>query len=167
MQDAISDHISTEDKKPVHTLIGARIRQLREDKELSQGAIEQRTGLMRCYVSRVENGHKVPSLETLERFASALEVPLYRLFYEGDEPPIPLVSVRLPLEELVDGKDETTTHARFLRKLGRVYRRMADSDRRVLLAMAKKLLGRGEEVVEGKDVVDFSRRREHSPAPGL
>ena len=167
MQYAMSDHISIEDKRPVHTLIGARIRQLREEKELSQGAIEQRTGLMRCYVSRVENGHKVPSLETLERFASALEVPLYRLFYEGDEPPTPLVSVRLPLEELADGKDETTTHARFLRKLGRVYRRMADSDRRVLLAMAKRLLGRGEEVVEGKDVVEFSPRSEHSPAPGL
>jgi transcriptional regulator with XRE-family HTH domain len=95
MQDAISDHISTEDKRPVHTLIGARIRQLREEKELSQGAIEQRTGLMRCYVSRVENGHKVPSLETLERFASALDVPLYRLFYEADEPPTPLVKCTL------------------------------------------------------------------------
>ena len=46
-------------------LIGARLRQLREQKQMSQGDIEERTGLLRCYVSRVENGHTVPSLETL------------------------------------------------------------------------------------------------------
>ena len=47
-------------------LIGARLRQLREQKQMSQGDIEERTGLLRCYVSRVENGHTVPSLETLD-----------------------------------------------------------------------------------------------------
>ena len=62
-----------------------RLRQLREVKHLSQGDIEKRTGLLRCYVSRVENGHTVPSLETLEKMARALEVSLYQLFYEGDE----------------------------------------------------------------------------------
>lgn len=67
--------------------IGARIRQLREQKGLSQGDIERMTGLLRCYTSRVENGHTVPSLETLERFAAALGIPLYELFYTGAEPP--------------------------------------------------------------------------------
>ena len=62
-------------------LIGTRLRQLREQKQLSQGDIEERTGLLRCYVSRVENGHTVPSLETLERFAGVLDVPLYQLFF--------------------------------------------------------------------------------------
>src|SRR6266568_9500770 len=62
-------------------VIGTRLRKLREDKDFSQGDIEKRTGLLRCYISRVENGHTVPSLETLERLASALEVPLYQLFY--------------------------------------------------------------------------------------
>src|SRR5580658_6740004 len=60
---------------------------MREEKKLSQGDIEKRTGLLRCYVSRVENGHTVPAVETLEKFARALEVPMYRLFYDGDEPP--------------------------------------------------------------------------------
>ena len=44
---------------------------------MSQRDNEERAGLERCYVSRVENGHTVPSLETLERFAGALGVPLY------------------------------------------------------------------------------------------
>ncbi len=64
-----------------------RLRQLREIKHLSQGDIEKRTGLLRCYVSRIENGHTVPSLETLEKMARALEVSLYQLFYEGEEVP--------------------------------------------------------------------------------
>lgn len=67
-------------------LIGQRLRKLRESKNLSQGDIEQRTGLLRCYTSRVENGHTVPSVETLEKLARALEVPLYTLFYDGDVP---------------------------------------------------------------------------------
>jgi transcriptional regulator with XRE-family HTH domain len=60
-----------------------RIKQLRQEKGLSQGHIEKKTGLLRCYVSRVENGHTVPSVETLAKFAQALEVPLYQLFVDG------------------------------------------------------------------------------------
>jgi transcriptional regulator with XRE-family HTH domain len=60
-------------------LIGDRLRALREQKHLSQGHIEKRTGLLRCYVSRVENGHTVPSVSTLEKWARALEVPLYQI----------------------------------------------------------------------------------------
>src|SRR6202035_18450 len=66
-------------------VISDRLRQLREDKKLSQGDIEKRTGLLRCYISRVENGHTVPAVETLEKLARALEVPMYRLFYDGDD----------------------------------------------------------------------------------
>src|SRR5580698_8710490 len=68
----------------MNMLIGERLRNLREEKELSQGDIERRTGLLRCYISRVEHGHTVPSIETLEKFARALEVPLYQLFHESD-----------------------------------------------------------------------------------
>jgi transcriptional regulator with XRE-family HTH domain len=64
-----------------------RLRALREEKKLSQGDIEKRTGLLRCYISRVENGHTVPTVETLEKMARALDVPLYRLFYDGEAPP--------------------------------------------------------------------------------
>jgi transcriptional regulator with XRE-family HTH domain len=68
-------------------VISDRLRTIREQKDLPQGDIETRTGLKRCYVSRVENGHTVPSVETLEKMARALEVPMYQLFYEGEEPP--------------------------------------------------------------------------------
>jgi transcriptional regulator with XRE-family HTH domain len=67
-------------------IIGDRIHAMREEKKLSQGDIEKRTGLLRCYVSRVENGHTVPAIETLEKIARALECPLYQLFCEGEEP---------------------------------------------------------------------------------
>ena len=68
-------------------IIGDRLRAMREEKKLSQGDIEKRTSLLRCYISRVENGHTVPAIETLEKLARALEVPLYQLFYDGEERP--------------------------------------------------------------------------------
>ncbi len=67
-------------------LIGQRLLELRESQNLSQGVVEQRTGLQRCYTSRVENGHTVPTVETLEKYTRALEVPLYRFFYDGKGP---------------------------------------------------------------------------------
>src|ERR1700674_2726718 len=68
-------------------VISDRLRELRESKKLSQGDVEKRTGLLRCYISRVENGHTVPAIETLEKMARAFEVPMYQLFYDGEEPP--------------------------------------------------------------------------------
>jgi transcriptional regulator with XRE-family HTH domain len=68
-------------------IVGDRLRELREAKHLSQGDIEKRTGLLRCYISRVENGYTVPAVETLEKMARALELPLYHLMYDGDKVP--------------------------------------------------------------------------------
>ena len=67
-------------------LIGQKLKEIRESRNLSQGDIEELTGLLRCYTSRVENGHTVPSVQTLEKYARALEVPLYKLFYDGKSP---------------------------------------------------------------------------------
>jgi transcriptional regulator with XRE-family HTH domain len=67
-------------------IIGDRLRTLREQKKLSQGDIEKRSGLLRAYLSRVENGYTIPTIETLEKWAKALGVPMYQLFYEGDQP---------------------------------------------------------------------------------
>jgi len=123
-------------------VIGRRLRKLREEKNLSQGDIEKRTGLLRCYISRVENGHTVPSLETLERLASALEVPLYQLFFEGDDPPLlPNLSGRQSPEELaVD--EETEKQVRFFEKVRRTLERIEEKDRQLLLYMAQKLASR-------------------------
>ena len=121
-------------------LIGQRIRQLREQKGFSQGDIEKASGLLRCYISRVEHGHTVPSLETLERFAAALDVPLYRLFYTGeDAPATPHLTPRRTLEELADEAGPQGTEARFLLKLKGLVGKMVESDRAFLLDFARKL----------------------------
>lgn len=67
--------------------IGKRLRELRKANGLSQGDIEKRTGLLRCYLSRVECGHTVPSLATLEKWAKALDLEFYQLFFVGKGKP--------------------------------------------------------------------------------
>jgi len=121
-------------------VIGARLRQLREQKGMSQGDVEKATGLFRCYTSRVENGHTVPSIETLEKYAAAFDVPLYRLFYEGDEPPtLPKLTSRENLKKLAKEKGEKGSEARFLLKLKRMLSKIGERDRKVFLAIVQKL----------------------------
>jgi len=123
--------------------IGERLRQLREEKNFSQGDVEKASGLLRCYISRVEHGHTVPSLETLERFAAALDVPLYRLFYTGeDAPPTPNLTPRRTLEELADDPGASGSEARFLLKMKGLVGKMVESDRVFLLDFARKLAAR-------------------------
>lgn len=120
--------------------IGARLRQLRENKGFSQGDIEAATGLLRCYTSRVENGHTVPSLETLERFASALEIPLYMLFYEGEgQPATPALTPRPPLEEAAAPVGAEGEDAKFLLRLRKLLGGIVPTDREALLATARKM----------------------------
>src|SRR5258708_31381028 len=118
-----------------------RLRALREEKKLSQGDIEKRTGLLRCYISRVENGHTVPAIETLEKMARALEIPMYQLFYDGDEPPKLL---NLPKRNSSDdiawgsaGKD-----ARYLSKLRRLLGKTEEGNRKLILHVAQKMARR-------------------------
>lgn len=119
-------------------LISERLRAIREAKKLSQGDIENRTGLKRSYVSRVENGHTIPSVETLEKLARALEVPLYQLFYGGEEPPkLPRLPKRKSAKETTWGS--TGKEARILEKFRRLLARMDESRRQLLLHMAQKM----------------------------
>jgi transcriptional regulator with XRE-family HTH domain len=122
-------------------IIGDRLRALREQKKFSQGEIEKRTGLLRCYVSRVENGHTVPAVETLEKFARALEVPMYQLFYDGEEPPkLPNLPKRKTADDIVwgsKGKD-----ARLLAKFCRLFSHMEEGDLGLVLFMAQKMAKR-------------------------
>ncbi len=122
-------------------IIGDRLRVLREEKKLSQGDVENRTGLLRCYISRVENGHTVPAVETLEKMARAFEVPLYQLFYEGDEPPaVPNLLKRRSAEK--DAWSSSGRDARFLSKLRRLLGKSSDEDRKLILHMAQKMANR-------------------------
>ena len=122
-------------------IIGDRLREMREVKKLSQGDIEKRTGLLRCYISRVENGHTVPAIETLEKLARALECPLYQLFYDGEEPPkLPNLPKGKSSDDIAwgsSGKD-----ARYLNKLRRLLSKSDEADRQLLLHMAQKMSNR-------------------------
>ena len=112
--------------------IAGRLKELREHKNLSQGDIEERTGLLRCYISRVENGHTVPALETLEKFARDLEVPLYQLFYENEDTP----KTELPSSAREKDWASQGKGLRIFTKLGHALSRMSERDRQILLAMA-------------------------------
>jgi transcriptional regulator with XRE-family HTH domain len=121
--------------------IGDRLRCLREQRKLSQGDIEQRTGLFRCYISRVENGHTVPGVETLEKFARALDMRLYQVLYDGSEPPAALT-------ESKNGDGNSTwgskgKDARLLKQLRDYLSRMNARDRTILLAVVCKMTKRG------------------------
>lgn len=121
--------------------IGDRLRALRQEKKLSQGDIEKKTGLLRVYVSRVENGHTVPAVETLEKFARALEVPMYQLFYDGDEPPrLPNLLKRKSADDIAWGNSGKDAH--MLAKFCRLFGRMKPGDFGLVLYMAQKMARR-------------------------
>lgn len=116
--------------------IGRTIKMFREHKKLSQGDIEKRTGLLRCYVSRVENGHTVPAIETIEKMARALDTPMYQLFIGAQESP-------------TFGKAEGNGPAR--RKSGRQISRFASllaqmkkRDRELLLTLGSAMAARAK-----------------------
>jgi transcriptional regulator with XRE-family HTH domain len=116
-------------------VIGDRLRELREAKMLSQGDIEKRTGLLRCYVSRVENNHTVPSVETLEKLARALEVPMYQLFHQGTASP----DVRKLKLEDDDGWGVTGKDGAYVSQLAKALGQMTSADRNLLFALARKV----------------------------
>ena len=118
--------------------VGTRLKQFRELKGLSQGKIEGRTGLLRCYISRVENGHTIPSVETLEKFARALEMSLYQFLYEGEKPP---KSLKAQAQEIDDWASRGKGR-RIFSRLQNALQRMSVPDRALLLCIAAKMVGK-------------------------
>src|ERR1044071_6120621 len=107
--------------------IGDTIRNFRLQKGMSQGDIEKRTGLLRCYLSRVENGHTIPSLDTLAKIAAAMDLPLGQFFADhgnGNSRNLP------PLTE---------EEVRFLSQIRRYSSNLNESDRKLVLAVVKKM----------------------------
>jgi|SRR5579862_1421742 len=122
-------------------VVGERLRVLREEKELSQGDIEKRSGLLRCYISRVENGHTVPSVETLEKLATALQIPLYRIFFDGE--PSPNANWIIRPKEVHWG--ESGKDAIYWRRLRKLLGRMKPHHRSLLMHLTKKLESRNRQ----------------------
>lgn len=123
--------------KPTTLGIGDRIRDMRRAKSMSQGDIEERSGLLRCYISRVENGHTVPSIETLERFASALDVPVFSFF----KPRHDSAENGSATEEACrnNSEQDLETCESFVRQLREILPRLSRKDQRVLIALAQKM----------------------------
>jgi transcriptional regulator with XRE-family HTH domain len=117
-------------------IIGDRLKSLRKQKKFSQGEVEKRTGLLRCYISRVEHGHTVPAVETLEKFARALEIPMYQLFYDSDIPPVALT---VPTQNGKKVFGSSGKQARQLAKFRRYLSKINERNLRVLLTVAAKM----------------------------
>ena len=109
--------------------IGETIRNFRLEKGMSQGDIEKRTGLLRCYLSRVENGHTIPSLDTLAKIAGAMDVPLAQFFIDSTDDNGSAKTVPQLGEEEI----------RFLTQIRRYSSNLNESDRKIVLTMVKKL----------------------------
>jgi transcriptional regulator with XRE-family HTH domain len=117
-------------------VIADKLKELRETKKLSQGDIEKRTGHLRCYISRVENGHTVPSVDTLEKMARALEVLMYRLFTDEDRIEKPKISFSN------SESARNTTQDAELRPFVKALSRMQEKDQEFLLHIASKMANR-------------------------
>ena len=113
--------------------IGQRLRAIRESKNLSQGDMEESTGMMRCYTSRVENGHTMPSINALAKYAQAFEIPLYQLFYEGDAEPKKLDGLNL------DGEKLSLRDRREIESLGRNFVKLKQRDKGLVRLLVAKL----------------------------
>jgi len=114
--------------------IGKKLKDVREQKNLSQGDIEKRTGLLRCYISRVENGHTVPAVETIEKIARALEMPAYQLFVGAEETP-----------NFGNAKGKSSVSRKQERQLFRfanLLSNMKERDRTLLLKLGSAMAGR-------------------------
>jgi transcriptional regulator with XRE-family HTH domain len=123
-------------------VIGERLKELREQKKMSQGDVEKHTGLLRCYISRVENGHTIPSVATLEKMARALEIPMYRLFTDEAHVRMPDIPSRRTPSRAVSTKQD-----REIQAFAKLFARMDDKKRGLLFHMASKMANR---VLEGK-----------------
>ena len=118
--------------------IGERLKQCRELKGMSQAEMEQRTNLLRCYISRVENGHTVPTIETLERFAVALDMPLYQFLYEDKDASKTTGSKSPEFDDWASrGKGR-----RIFARLQKALRKMNPRERALLLHAAEKMVSR-------------------------
>jgi transcriptional regulator with XRE-family HTH domain len=118
-------------------ILGDRLREIRESKGFSQGSIEERTGLLRCYVSRVENNHTIPSIDTLEKWARAMEVPLYQIFHDGE-------NAKALVIQRKNGNGLSAKEQRQVMKIGKLFSQIKLQRDRELIAIIMRKLARLE-----------------------
>ena len=129
-------------------LIGQKLREIREAKKMSQVGIAEATGLVQPYVSRVENGHTIPGVETLEKWASALRVPLYQILYDGGEPPKPL---KLSGNHHSEFWGSSGRQMHDLKRLRQYLAKMNEQERELLLSLAGRMATRSRHGANGPE----------------
>lgn len=122
--------------RATRVLLAQRLREIRERKGLSQGDISRLMVVRRAYISRVESAEHMPPLRILQRWARVLEVPLYQLFYGGKTPPERL---QILTPEVTTLAAANGSHGRYFGELGRLLRRLTESERKFLLEMAEAI----------------------------
>lgn len=105
----------------LYQAIGKRVARLRAVRGLTQEQLAEAASLSAIYVGRIEAGAKRPTVRTLERLASALDAPLWRL----------VTDARLTTEEQAAGELE--------RRLLAAVRDMEPADVSMLVALAERL----------------------------
>jgi len=119
-------------------VISERLRAIREKKNLSQGDIEKRTGLLRCYISRLENGHTIPSIETLQKIARAVEIPMYQFFYDGEAPP-EIASRPQGISAENDEWGDAGESAKYFEQLRELLGNLSAADRKLIMYMTAQM----------------------------
>jgi len=61
--------------------LGETIAFYRKKKGLTQEQFAEKAGTANCYISRIENGHDIPSVPKLQDIATALEAPAWVLLH--------------------------------------------------------------------------------------
>ena len=132
--------------------VGIRICAERKAKNFSQADLERRSGLARCRISWLEHGRAVPTIETLEIIADALEIPVYRLLYDGDES-VQVANASSKIAVNGNRRQSRKNVVGMLRELRKQVSRMREDDQRLLLFIARKMAGRVQKRsgAEGQD----------------
>ena len=117
-------------------MIHERLKELRKQMGMTQADVTERTGLLRVYLSRLENGRTTPSIPTLEKLARAFDIPIYRFFYESETPPKP------PTAKFKDAQPSPGVEEDF-ETLRRTLPKLTPQERKFLLNMASGLSRRG------------------------
>lgn len=117
-------------------LVGERLRAVREAREMSQGDVEKKTGLLRCYLSRCENGHTIPSIETLDKWTKAMDINLSQLFAENGEAATPIAALKNGHAPKLN-----KAAANGLHRIQSAFAKMDDRDIAIVVGLAQKLAG--------------------------
>jgi len=63
-------------KSVIHKIIAKNITRIRKEKGITQEALAYQAGLNRAYIGYIERGERKPTVETLDKIAKALKIPV-------------------------------------------------------------------------------------------